>query len=136
MLDPILIDDRVNVWLGLSLVVVGFGGGFGIFLSYRRRLQNWNLEESHTAPDPSRDRNVLIGVAVAAAVLFALYNWFSDIGIPPDQQTANILGWCGGSLVGGVAAYIGGRRMAFNRYRKLAESGTSSDERPLLEEGS
>ena len=135
-LNPILIDDRIEVWLVMSLGGVALGGGIGVFLSYRRRLKHWNLEESQTAPDPSRDRNVLIGATVAAALVFALYNWFSDIGIPPEQQTTNILGWCGGSIVGGVGAYIAGRRVAFGSYRKLAESSNASEERPLLREGS
>ena len=119
----------------MSLVGVALGGGIGVFLSYRRRLKHWNLEESQTAPDPSRDRNVLIGTTVAAALFFALYNWFSDIGIPPGQQTTNILGWCGGSIVGGVGAYIAGRHMGFRSYRKLTESGNANEETPLLSKG-
>lgn len=134
-LNPILIDDRIEVWLVMSLVGVALGGGIGVFLSYRRRLKNWNLEESQTAPDPSRDRYVLIGAIVVIVLGFALYNWFSDIGIPPEQQTTNILGWCGGSIVGGVGAYIAGRRVAFRSYRKLLESGNASEEKPLLSEG-
>ena len=135
-IDSTLIDDRTFVWLLVSLAGIGLVGGVGVYLSYRRQLQSWNLADSPITPDPSRGRNVLIVVTVAIAVGFALYNWFSDIGIPPDQQWANILGWSGGSVLGGFGAYMAGRRLAFGNYRKLSESRGRKDDRPLLKEGS
>lgn len=135
-IDSTLIDDRTFVWLLVSLAGIGLVGGVGVYLSYRRQLRSWNLADSPIAPDPSRGRNVLIVAIVAIAVGFALYNWFSEIGIPPDQQWANIFGWSGGSVLGGFGAYMAGRRLAFGNYRKLSESRGRKEDRPLLKEGS
>ena len=134
--DSTLIDDRTFVWLFVSLAGIGLVGGLGVYLSYRRQLQSWNLADSPIAPNPSRDRTALIVATVVVAVGFAFYNWFSDIGIPPDQQWANIFGWSGGSVLGGFGAYVVGRRLAFGNYRKLSESGGRKEDKPLLKEGS
>ena len=120
----------------ISFASIGLVGGIGIYLSYRRQLRSWNLADSPIAPDPSRGRNVLIGATLVLAVGFALYNLFSDIGIPPDQQWANIFGWSVGSVLGGIGAYMAGRHLAFGNYRKLSESRGRKEDRPLLEEGS
>lgn len=135
-INSTLIDDSTFVWLLASLTAIGLAGGLGIYLSYRRQLRQWNLADSQIAPDPSRARNVLIGATVVIAVGFALYNWFSDVGIPPDQQWANIFGWSGGSILGGFGAFMAGRRLAFGSYRKLSEAKGSKEDRPLLREGS
>lgn len=118
-----LIQDRALLWLVLSFVLVGLAGGAAIWWSYLRRLKNWDHGSSLCAPDSSRVRNILIGVVVAVVLAFAFYNWFSDIGIPPDQQWQNILGWTGGSAAGGVLAYMAGRRLASASYRKPIEDG-------------
>lgn len=135
-IDSTLIDDRAVVWLVGSLVGIGVVGGVGIYLAYRRQLQRWNLADSPLAPDPSRERIGLIGGTLIIALLFALYNLFADIGIPPDQQWANILAWVGGSVLGGFGAFLGGRRLAFGSYRRLSDSGGLKEDRPLLKEES
>ncbi len=78
----------------------------------------------------------MIGGALVIALLFALYNLFADIGIPPDQQWTNILAWAGGSVLGGFGAFMAGRRLAFGTYRKLSESRDRKEDRPLLKEES
>ena len=118
-----LIQDRALLWLVLSFVLVGLAAGAAIWWSYLRRLKNWDHASSLCAPDSSRDRNTLIGVIVAVVLAFAFYNWFSDIGIPPDQQWQNTLGWLGGSAVGGVLAYRGGLYLASASYRKPIKDG-------------
>lgn len=135
-INSTLIDDRTLVWLLVSLASIGLVGGLGIYLSYRRQLRQWNLADSQIAPDPSRGRIVLIGATVVIALGFALYNLFSDVGIPPDQQWANIFGWSGGSVLGAIGACMAGGRLAFGSYRKLSEAKGSKDDKPLLREGS
>lgn len=135
-INSTLIDDRTLVWLLVSLAGIGLVGGLGVYLAYRRQLQSWNLADSPIAPDPSRARNVLIGATVVIALGFALYNLFSDVGIPPDQQWANIFGWSGGSVLGAIGACMAGGRLAFGSYRKLSEAKGSKDDKPLLREGS
>ena len=103
--------------------LVGLVGGAAIWWSYLRRLKNWDHDSFLCAPDSSHDRNTLIGVIVAIVLAFAFYNWFLDIGIPPDQQWQNILGWVGGSAAGGVLACMAGRRLAAASYRKPIEAG-------------
>ncbi len=78
----------------------------------------------------------MIGGTLVIALGFAIYNLFSDIGIPPDQQWANILAWAGGSVLGGFGGFMAGRHLAFGTYRKLSESRDRKEERPLLKEGS
>ncbi len=131
-----LIDDRTFVWLLVALAGIGLIGGLGIYLSYRGQLRGWNLADSQTAPDSSRERTALIIVVVVIAVGFAIYNLFSDVGIPPDQQWANIFGWSAGSVLGGFGAFMAGRRLAFGSYRKLSEAKGSREEKPRLGEGS
>ena len=135
-IDSTLIDDRALVWLVGSLLGIGLVGGIGVYLAYRRQLQRWNLADSPLAPDPSRERTAMVGGTLVIALGFAIYNLFSDIGIPPDQQWANILAWAGGSVLGGFGGFMAGRRLAFGTYRKLSESRDRKEDRPLLKEGS
>ena len=135
-IDSTLIDDRALVWLAGSLLGIGLVGGIGVYLAYWRRLQRWNLADSPLAPDSSRERTAMIGGTLIIALLFALYNLFADIGIPPDQQWANILAWVGGSVLGGFGAFLGGLRLAFGNYRRLSDSGGLKEDRPLLKEES
>lgn len=116
-------------------MLVGLVGGLAVFWHSLTRLRQWDLEESPAAPDPSRGKIVLIAAIVAVVLAFALYNWFSDIGIPPGQQMANTIAWGGGAVVGGIGAYLAGRRLAFGSYRKLG-SGEAGQERSLPREDS
>ena len=111
------------MWLVLSLIGVGLVGGVGIWWGYGNSLADWDHESSLSAPDSSRQRNILIGSVMVIVLAFALYNWFSDIGIPPAQQWENIVGCLVGTTVGGFAGYLGGRRLAAASYRKSIEAG-------------
>ena len=119
-----MIGENAEIWLAISLVGTGVIGGLGMFLSFLRRFGRWDHADSASggrAPESfALGGWLLVGIAGAAALGFTFYNWFSDIGIPPDQQWWNIGAWCAGTVVGGFAAYLGGRRLAFKRHQASA----------------
>ena len=120
--DDALIQDRALLWLGLSLLLVGLPGLAAVFRAHLAKLRSFDLDRNTPSPDFARDRNVLIAAVSVLVLVFALYNWFSGIGIPPDQQWQNIFGWAGGSVAGGLLAHFAGRRLAVRRFHRQATS--------------
>ena len=126
-----MIGENAEIWLAIALLGTVVIGGLGMFISFLRRFRKSDLAElalGGRAPESfGLGGWILVGVAGAAALGFAYYNWFSDVGIPPNQQWWNIGAWWAGSVVGGVGAYLGGRRLAFRRHCSLA----TNEERAL-----
>ena len=119
-----MIGENAEIWLAISLVGTGVIGGLGMFMSFLRKWRQSNLADQVSggrAPESFTLAGwLLVGIAGAAALGFTAYNWFSDVGIPPNQQWWNIGAWCAGTVVGGFAAYLGGRQLAFKRHQASA----------------
>ena len=114
-----LIRNTAWIWTFLiSLLLFVLGGGFLVFSLYRKQLRNWDLQRN---PGPPRSHSgiVLIASSIVIWVLFTLFHL--SISMPSGQHLKNLLGWLVGSVLGGLFAYWGGRRLAVDRYRRSCQ---------------
>ena len=134
-LSDTMIGENTWVWFLSPLVVSAGFGGLGMFFWFQRKFEKADLADlvsgGRTPESFALGGWLLVIVLIVAALWFAGYNSFSDIGIPPNQQRWNIGAWCVGTVVGCVVAYLGGRRLAFRRHKDKSER----DERKRNSEG-
>ena len=115
-IEPYLIRDWAEVWFGLSLFLwLGLGLLVVVSLLWHA-LSKWNLGDGSPRTRPAF--YTLVVSAILCPVAFALMNFLWDGPIPPEQRLWNSIGWAIGSVIGAVAAWQVGKRLAAGQYRK------------------
>lgn len=116
-----LIGANAPIWMVLSLFAAMLPGGLAMFVVFLRRFRSHDLGSGGKSPSAFSLPGVLLCATLGlVALVFTFYNWFADVGIPPGQQWSNIFAWWLGAALGGGAAYLGGRELAFRQYDRMA----------------
>ena len=122
--DPILAQGLYWAPLAASLVFAAGAIGGSRRRAWLRALKDW----AHPAA-PQPDKGWVSLVVVGAVFLwFALYVlYWIDIPIPPEVRWGNVGAWLGGSVLGGLIGWSGGKSLATRQFQKLFPGRTSTE---------
>jgi len=123
-----LARDQAWTWLLLSGFLTAVVG-VAIAWLYGRRLEKWDLVETHDAPSRRAYKIWLSIWCLAHAGVFLFVNRIHGDYISPGQERSNLIYWALGAVGGWLIAYFLGVWRAQQTYRDKQSGGRTGSAR-------
>lgn len=103
-------DRWTLVWLAVPFFFFALAGTYFVFDRRKHQVASWDLRTSPEIPSPRPFVLVVVGLAAAVFVGFAIYNLLLEMDA--SQKGLNIVLWLLGSAIGSSLALYLGLRLA------------------------